>query len=99
MKPFLILRVPTILDENRNHVRRPDFGANPTVVGTAETYAEAASRVGGLSLGDVKHHYYGFELKLMGAPDRKSVITVKPKPAKGSKPRLAVDNRSKEKAR
>lgn len=93
MKPFLILRVPVIWDADKKPLRRPTFGANPTVVGDAQTADELAELVGGLSLGDLRHHYYGLEIKFTGASDWKTAIAF---PAPGAvRPREVANNRNR----
>lgn len=97
MKAFTIIRVPVI--GGHSPERRPNFGANPAIVGEAETDAEASAKVAELSFGDYRHHYYALELRFQGAPDRKSAIAInKGKASRGPKPRLAVNNEKEKKA-
>ena len=98
MKPFLVIRVPVVLDEQRNPERRPRYvGPGTTIVGEFDTPKEASDAVKQMSFGDRLHHYYAFELRFSGDPDRKGVKVESAKPYKGSRPKLAVDNQKKEK--
>ena len=98
MRPFLILRVPATIASDKSPERRATFGPRPESVGEADDEASASRRVSELSFGDLRHHYYALELKFYGAPDRKSASAVPAgKPAKGSRPKLAVENKREKK--
>lgn len=99
MKPFLVLRVPVVLDENRDPLRRPRY-ASPatTIVAEAATEKDAADAVRDLGYGDRNHHYYAFELRYSGDPERKAAKAESAKAKKATtRPKLAVDNSKREK--
>jgi len=97
LKPFIVVRVPIILTEEKAPARRPTYGLAPNVVGEFDTAKESADEVARRSYGDRLYHYYGLELRFTGGPDRKTAAVVSAKPAKGSRPKLAVNNNRKEK--
>lgn len=78
MKAFLLLRVPATWS-GAIPARRPNFGSNPTVVGEADDVVEAAKLIEGLQRGDLRHHYYGLELRLIGGPGE-AIAEVVPAP-------------------
>lgn len=98
MKPFLVLRIPVTLDENRDPVRRPSyFAPTTTIVGEFATEREAAEAVKN-GYGDRKHHYYAFELRYSGDPERKGVKAESVKPERRPKPKLAINNEKEKQA-
>lgn len=101
MRAFIIIRVPITLSSTKEPERRDNYGPRPDVVATTDDAEEAKRLVVSFSFGDYRHHYYALELRFSGAPDRKSAIAAPGgKPAKGTRPKLAVNNitKGKEKA-
>ena len=98
MKPFLILRIPVTLSNDKKPERRDSVGHRPEVAGEASDARAASALVASLSFGDYRHHYYALELRFSGAPDRKSAISLPlGRPARrGNKPKLLqIENKEK----
>lgn len=92
MNKFIILRVSASIAVNGNHERRKNYD-RAELVGEFSDRKNWSETLGNMQRHVTRWFYYGFELSLMGDPDRKSAIPMNKKNPVRTKKTLLSDSK------